>query len=47
MTSLGQLEDGYARRVIAPVLEAFEALHEDGRRFPVAEVPDDSAHLFT
>ena len=43
----GQLEDGYARRVVAPVLEALEAFHEDRRRFTTAEVADDPAHLFT
>src|SRR5207247_2158092 len=44
LAGLRQLQDGYPRGVVAPVLEAFEALHEDRRRFTAAEIPDDPAH---
>src|SRR5438034_3849353 len=44
LAGTGQLEDGYARRVIPAVLEALQALHEDRRRFTAAEVTDDPAH---
>src|SRR5207244_8950325 len=44
---LGQLEDGYARRVVATVFEPFEALHEDRRRFTAVAIADDPGQLYT
>ena len=35
-----------ARRVIAPVFEASEAVEQDGRRVPRPDVSDDAAHVF-
>src|SRR4029077_12589900 len=41
---LWRLQHRHARRVVATVLEALQALHEDWRRLALAEVADDSAH---
>ena len=35
-----------ARRVVAPVLQAREALEQDGRRVPWSDVSDDAAHAW-
>ena len=36
--------EGDARGVVAPVLQAREAVEQDGRRIPRADVSDDAAH---
>jgi len=38
-------EDGDPGRVVSAVLEAPEALEQDGRRVTRADVPDDAAHV--
>src|SRR6185369_4330563 len=38
------VQDGDARRVVAPVFEALEALEQDRRNLLAADVPDDAAH---
>src|SRR6185369_5557321 len=38
------LGNGHAGRVIAPVLEALEPLHEERKTLPVAEIGHDAAH---
>ena len=40
------LQHGDASRVVAAVLEALQALHQDRSRLLVAEVADDSAHIY-
>src|SRR5205085_9624300 len=38
------LERRHSRRVVAAVLEAFQALHENEARVAIAHVSDDAAH---
>ena len=36
--------DRYASAIVSPVLQVLETRQDDGPRFPVAHVPDDTAH---
>src|SRR5205823_14792181 len=37
----------HARRVVAPILEALDALDQDRQAIPMADVADDAAHVTT
>ena len=41
---VGAIEDGDAGRVVAPILEPPQSLHQDGNDVPLGDCSDDSAH---
>jgi hypothetical protein len=43
---VGIIDDGDTRRVIAPILEPPESLHENGNDITLSDCSDDSTHVY-
>src|ERR1700722_15372151 len=41
----GAVQDGEAGRIVSPVFQAPQSLHQDGDDVPLGNCPDDSAHV--
>src|ERR1700733_16232936 len=42
---IGAIQDRETGRIVAPVLQPPQSLHEDGNDIPLGYCPDDSAHI--